>query len=107
MDEHSGHDALLGGGRRVDDEDCLERWKDEAERKTLASSLDWILSRRDSIACEISGFMDANVRERNSVPYLCLTRAGKSLCSKWSHCKTIKFSRVGVNSSSSPMASPW
>ena len=80
-EEHNGQEALLlVDGRRVDDGHV--RWYDDAERKTLASSFVCILSSRESIACEISGLMDDNVRERSSVPYLCLTRAGKSLCNR-------------------------
>ena len=44
-----------------------------AVRITLASSEDRISSSNDDKACEISGLIDARVRVRNSVPYLCLT----------------------------------
>ena len=49
-----------------------------AVRITLASSDDRISSSNDDKACDISGLIDARVRVRNSVPYLCLTSLGKS-----------------------------
>ena len=46
-------------------------------RRLLASSDMRISSRREFSACEISGLMDANVRDLSSVPYRCLTSLGR------------------------------
>ena len=45
-------------------------------RITLASSVALISSSKDWRACEISGLMEASVRERSSVPYRCVTSFG-------------------------------
>ena len=42
--------------------------EDDAVRMTLASFAHFNSSNRESSACEISGFKDANVRVRSSVP---------------------------------------
>ena len=49
-----------------------------AARITLASSDDRISSSNGVKVCDISGLIDARVRVRISVPYLCLTSLGKS-----------------------------
>ena len=80
----------------------------EAEaRKTLASCEACNSLRRESRASDISGLIDANVRNRSSVPYLCLTKRGSSGWMRRSQISTIKFSSVGEISSSSEIFSPW
>ena len=78
-----------------------------AAHMTLASSTLWSSSSRDSMACEISGFMDARVWERSSVLYRCLTNLGSSGWISFSHMSTMIFSTVGVISSSSVSWVPW
>ena len=58
-------------------------------------------------AWDISGLMEAKVRDLSSVPYLCFTSLGNSGWMSWSQVRTTKFSNVGVNSSSSVTRSPW
>ena len=78
-----------------------------AARMTMASSTLWSSSSRESMACEISGFMDAGVWDRSSVPYRCLTNLGSSGWISFSHMSTMIFSTVGVISSSSVSWVPW
>ena len=60
-------------------------------RSTLDSTEAWISSRRLSNARDISGFSEANVWEHKSVPYLCFTKFGESLCINLSHVNTTQF----------------
>ncbi len=78
-----------------------------AVRKTFASSLARNSSNRESKAWDISGLMEARVRLRSSVPYLCLTRRGSPGWRSWSQVKTTKFSREGESSSSASGVAPW
>ena len=48
-----------------------------AARRILASSEVRISSRRELRACEISGLIEARVRDLNSVPYRCFTNRGR------------------------------
>ena len=66
-----------------------------------------ISSSKDWRACEISGLIEATVRERSSVLYRCFTSFGRSGCTSRNQVSTIKFSKVGVNSSSSVKSAPW
>lgn len=73
----------------------------------LVSSAARISSSRDVMGCEISGFMEARVRDLNSVPYLCFTSLGSSGWISLSQARVMKFSNVGMSSSLSMMTSPW
>ena len=71
----------------------------------FASYAVWSSSRRDGKAREISGLMEARVRERNSVPYRCLTSLGSFGLINRSQVSTTKFSREGdISLSSVPRA---
>ena len=74
---------------------------------TSASSDALISSSREFKAWETSGFNDAKVLDLSSVPYLCLTNLGRSGWINFSHARTTKFSKDGLNSSSSVTRSPW
>ena len=76
-------------------------------RITLAPEFEWISSSKDSRATDISGLIDARVRDRNSVAYFCFTSLGRSLWISWSQIRTIRFSKDGEISSSSSIRSPW
>ena len=65
------------------------------------------LSRSESIACEISERRLASVRDLSCVPYFCLTSLGRPGCNNLNHVSMIRFSRVGVISSSSVIVSSW
>ena len=78
-----------------------------AVRMAFASYAVWSSSRRDGKAWEISDLMEARVRERNSVPYRCLTSLRSSGLINRSQVSTTKFSREGEISSSSVTRSPW
>ena len=56
----------------------MGEWLRLAARITVASSDYRISSSNDVKAWEISGLIDAIVRVRNSVPYLCLIGLSKS-----------------------------
>ena len=64
------------------------------------------LSSMEVSAWDISGFMDARVHDCNSVPYRCFTSLGNSGLINLSQVSTIKFSSVGVSSSSSVVTWP-
>ena len=80
----SGHEGLNCGFGWL----CWWNFEDTV-RITLASLLDWIESRREPIAWEISGFIEASVRDLSLVPYFCFTRLGRSLLIRWSQRSTI------------------
>ena len=56
---------------------------------TLASSVARTSSSKDWRACEISGLMEASVRERKSVPQRCFTSFGRSECTSSIQVRTI------------------
>ena len=60
-----------------------------------------ISSSKELNDAKISGVIEASVRVRSSVVYFYLNSFGKSSLISCSHIKTIKFSNVGVSSSSS------
>ena len=78
-----------------------------AVRRSLASSAARISSSKEVRAWDISGFIEARVRDLNSVLYLGFTSLGKSGWISLSQVRTMKFSYVGVSSSSSVATSPW
>ena len=66
---HKGHTGCLISLVCTVDFGDLTLMKDlNAVRNTLTSKADVISSNKESRACEISGFIDANVWDRNSVP---------------------------------------
>ena len=78
-----------------------------AVRRILAPSAGQISSSKEVRAWDISGFIEARDRDLNSVPYLGFTSLGKSGWISLSQVRTMKFSYVGVSSSSSVATSPW
>ena len=75
-------------------------------RITFASLDALISSSSEFRAWETSGSIDAKVLDLSSVPYLCLTNLGRSGCTSFSHVRTKKFSKDGLNSSSSVIRLP-
>jgi len=73
---------------------------------TFTSSDAPVSSSSEFMAWETSGFIDAKVLDLSSVPYLCLTNLGESGCINFSHVRTTKFSKDGLNSSSFLTRSP-
>lgn len=75
---------------------------------SLASSLERICSNKESSACEISGFIEATLRDPSFVPYLYLTSLNSPEWINLNHVRTIMFPNVGENSSSlTTMTSMW
>lgn len=111
---HRGQDfGRLVGARRLG-VGCLDVSRgdenlnfDMVVRSTFESLAGRSSSSSESNACEISDLSEARVLERNSVPYLCFTKVGKSEWMSLSHVKTIMSSRLGVSSSSVLMTSPY
>lgn len=58
-------------------------------------------------ACDISGLIEASVRDLSSVPYLCLRSLGKLGWISFNNVSTTGFSNVGESSLSSCSESPW
>ena len=78
-----------------------------AVRRSLASSAARISSSKEVRTWDISGFIEVRVRDLNSVLYLGFTSLGKSGWISLSQVRAMKFSYVGVSSSSSVATSPW
>ena len=62
---------------------------------TFASSVDAISSTNEFFACDNSALREARVRERNSVPYRCVTSFGRVALIRHSQVRTTRCSRVG------------
>ena len=62
---------------------------------TFASSVDAISSTNEFYACDNSALREARVRERNSVPYRCVTSFGRVALIRHSQVRTTRCSRVG------------